>query len=186
MTVNNAKFMSEGAKDEITDVLVAIGFFESTDAIDDTAIVSDIREWGDLESAISIAADDFDFGTAMKTELEYPRDDGAITELTDVDIDEIASSSVRGAAGYNSRIVYEAGEWIPYRETGNPILMKLGDCGGFSITELPGETASSVPTASTTHAHAPDRTSTPTVPAFTALAAIAGLLAVVYARGRRR
>jgi hypothetical protein len=46
VTVNNATSMSEGAKAEITDVLVAIGFFESTDIIDDTAIVSDIREWG--------------------------------------------------------------------------------------------------------------------------------------------
>jgi hypothetical protein len=94
----------------------------------------------------------------------------------------MASASVRGTAGFNSRIVYEDGGWIPYRETGNPVLMKLGDCGGFSITELPGGLASSVPTESTTHAPAP------IVPAFKAFAAIVvlGLLAVAYARGRRR
>ncbi|NIA11957.1 MAG: hypothetical protein GWP10_20100 [Nitrospiraceae bacterium] len=182
VTVNNATSLSEGAKDEITDVLVAIGFFEPTDIIDDTAIVSNIREWDDLESAIGIAADDFDFGAAMKTELEYLIDDGVVVGLIDRDVDEIASASVRGTAGFNSRIVYEDGEWIPYRETGNPVLMKLADCGGFSITELPGGLASSAPTESTTHAPAP------TVPAFTAFAAIVvlGLLAVVHARGRRR
>ena len=181
VTVNNATSMSDGVKDEITDVLVAIGFFESADIIDDTAIVSNIREWDDLESAIGIAADDFDFGAAMKTELERLIDDGVIMGLTDEDVDEMASASVRGTAGFNSRIVYEDGGWIPYRETGNPVLMKLGDCGGFSITELPGGLASSVPTESTTHAPAP------TVPAFTAFAAIVvlGLLAVVRWRRRR-
>ena len=179
VTVNNATSMSESAKDEITDVLVAIGFFEPTDIIDDTAIASNIREWDDLESAIGVAADDFDFGAAMKTELEYLTDDGVVVGLTDGDVDEIASASVRGTAGFDSRIVYEDGEWIPYRETRNPVqLLKLADCGGFSITELPGGLAQSVPTESTTHAPAP------TVPAFTAAAAIAGVLVVVYARRR--
>ncbi|MEA1894907.1 MAG: hypothetical protein U9N36_06875 [Euryarchaeota archaeon] len=184
VTVNNATSLSESAKDEITDVLVAIGFFEPTDIIDDTAIASNIREWDDLESAIAVAADDFDFGYAMKTELGYLIDNDVVVGLTDGDVDEIASASVRGAAGYNSRIFYEDGEWIPYHETGRPILIKTADCGGFSITELPGETASSVPTESTTHAPAPDRTPTPTVPAFTAFTAVAGLLAVAYVRRR--
>ena len=184
VTVNDAESLSEGAKDEITDVLVAIGFFEPADVIEDTAIASNIREWDDLESAIGIAADDFDFGASMKTELERLMDDGVITGLTDGDVDEIASASVRGAAGFNSRIVYEDGGWIPYRETGNPIMLRLGDCGGFSIAELPGGLAQSAPTESTTHAPAPDRTPAHTVPAFTAFAAIAGVLAVVYARRR--
>ena len=184
VTVNDATSLNDSAKDEITDVLVAIGFVESTDIIEDTAIVSDIREWDDLESAIGIAADDFDFGAAMKTELEYLIDGDMVVGLTGGDVDEIASVSVRGAAGYNSRIVYGDGEWITYRETGGPILMNNVYCGGFSITELPGGLAQSAPTESTTHAPAPDRTPLPTVPAFTAFAAIAGVLAVVYARGR--
>ena len=179
VTVNAAKSLSEDAKGEITDLLIAIGFFESTDIIDDTAILSNIREWDDLESAIDIAADDFDFGAVMKTELWYLRSVGVIVGLTDTDVDEIASVCVRGAAGFNSRIVYEDGEWIPYSETGRPILMKISDCGGFSITELPGGSASSVPTESTTHAPAP------TVPAFIAVAAIAGLLVVARMRRRR-
>jgi len=185
VTVNNATSLSAGAKDEITDVLVAIRFFESTDIIDDTAIASDIREWDELKSAIDVAANDFDFGAAMKTELEQLIGDGVVVGLTDGDVDEMASASVRGTAGFNSRIVYEAGVWTPYHETENPVqLLKLADCGGFSITELPGGLASSVPTESTTHAPAPDRTPTPATPAFTAFAAIAGVLLVVYARGR--
>jgi hypothetical protein len=114
----------------------------------------------------------------MKTELEHLRDDGVIMGLTDADIDEIASASVCGTAGFNSRIVYEDGEWITYRETGNPILMKLGDCGGFSVTELPGGTTPS------TSVHGSDRAFTYAVPAFSAFAAIAGLM--VLARMRRQ
>ena len=175
---NNATSLSAGAKDEITDVLVAIRFFESTDTINDTAIVSDIREWDDLESAIDVAADDFDFSAAMKTELEHLIDDGVIMGLTDRDVDEIGSASVCGTAVFNSRIVYEAGVWIAYHETENPVqLLKLADCGGFSITELPGGSASSVPTESTTHAP------TPTVPAFTAFAAIVVLVLLAVVRG---
>jgi hypothetical protein len=180
VTVDNAKSLSESAKGEITDVLIAIGFFESTDAMGDTAIVSNIREWDDLESAIGIAADDFDFGAAIKTELGYLRSVGVIVGLTDTDVDKIASASVRGTAGFNSRIVYEDGEWITYRETDNPVqLMKLSDCGGFSITELPGGTTSS------TSVHASDRAFTYAVPAFTAFAAIAGLMVVARMRRRR-
>ena len=180
VTVNNAKSLNESAKCEITDVLVAIGFFESTDIIDDTAIVSDTREWDDLESAIGIATDDFDFGAAMKTELEHLRDDGVIMGLTDGDVDEIASASVRGTAGFNSRIVYEDDSWITYRETDNPVqLVKLGDCGGFSITELPGGTTSS------TSVHGSDHAFSHAIPAFSAFAAIAGLLAVVRMKRHR-
>jgi hypothetical protein len=180
VTVNNATSMSDGVKDETADVLVAIGFFESADTIDDTAIVSDIRKWDDLEPAIGITADDFDFSAAMKTELEYLIDNGVIAGLTSGDADEIAAVCVRGTAGFNSRIVYEDKAWIAYHETENPVqLLKLADCGGFSITELPGGTTPS------TLVHASDHTFTHATPAFTAFAAIAGLLTVARRRGRR-
>ena len=80
----------------------------------------------------------------------------------------------------NSRIVYEDDEWITYRETGDPVqLTKLSNCGGFSITELPGGTTSS------TSVHASDHTFSHAIPALTAFAAIAGLLAVVRMRRHR-
>ena len=118
-------------------------------------------------------------------ELDWLSENRVIENLTERDIHGICKVAHQGTAGFNSRIVYEDGTWLPYSETGNPMLLRGIDCGGFSITELPGGLASSVPTESTTHAPAPDHTPASTVPAFTALAAIVGLLAV-YVRGQRR
>ena len=180
-----------GAGDEIAEVLVAIGFFgDEPEALEE---ISDweqrTSEWDDLEPAIDVSG--FNYVTALIVELDWLSENGVIENLTERDVHGMCKVAHRGTAGFNSRIVYGDGAWIAYRETGG-LLMRGGeitddsDCGGFLITELPGETASSVPTASTTHAPAPDRTPTPTptVPAFTAVAAIVvlGLLAVVYAR----
>ena len=177
-----------GAGNEIADVLVAIGFFEDEpEALEEISNWEQrTSEWDDLEPAIDTSG--FDCVTALIVELDWLSKNEVIENLTERDIHGICKVAHQGTAGFNSRIVYEGGAWLTYRETGNPVqLVKLDDCGGFSITELPGETASSVPTASTTHAPAPDRTPTPTVPAFTALAAIVvlGLLAVARMMGRR-
>jgi hypothetical protein len=176
-----------GAGDEIAEFLVAIGFFD-----DREEALSEIgnweqktSEWNNLEPAIDTSG--FDCVTALLVELDWLSENRVIENLTERDIHGMCKVAHQGTAGFNSRIVYEDGVWIAYRETENPVqLVKLADCGGFSITELPGGLAQSTPTASTTHAPAPDRTPTPTVPAFTAFAVIAGVLAVAYVRGRRR
>ncbi len=178
-----------GAGDEIAEVLVAIGFFD-----DREEALSEISnwerktsEWDDLEPAIDMSG--FDCVTALLVELDWLSENRVIENLTERDIHGICKVAHQGTAGFNSRIVYGAGAWTPYRETENPAqLVKLADCGGFSITELPGETAQSTPTESTTHAPAPapDRTPTsPAVPAFTAFTAIAGVLTVTRMRVRR-
>ena len=171
-----------GAGNKIADVLVAIGFFEDEqEALEE---ISDweqrTSEWDDLEPAIDVSG--FNYVTALIVELDWLSKNGVIENLTERDMHGICKVAHQGTAGFNSRIVYEDGRWITYRETGNPVqLVKLADCGGFPVTELPGDNASSVPTESTTHAP------TPTVPAFTAYAAIVvlGLLAVACTRRRR-
>ena len=177
-----------GDGDKIAEVLVAISFFD-----DRKEALSEISnwerktsEWDDLEPAIDTSG--FDCVTALLVELDWLSENRVIENLTERDIHGICKVAHQGTAGFDSRIVYEDGAWTPYRETDNPVqLVKLADCGGFSITELPGGSASSAPTESTTYARAPDRTPTPpAVPAFTALAAIVGVLAVAYARKRRR
>ena len=177
-----------GAGDEIAEVLVAIGFFG-----DREEALSEIgnwerktSEWDDLEPAIDTSG--FDYVTALIVELDWLSKNGVIENLTERDVHGMCKVAHRGTAGFNSRIVYGDGAWIAYRETGG-LLMRGGeisdsDCGGFSITELPGGSASSASTESTTHAPAPDHEPTHTVPAFTAFAAIVGVLAVAYVWGR--
>ena len=175
-----------GAGNEIADVLVAIGFFEDEqEALEEISNWEQrTSEWDDLEPAIDVSG--FNYVTALIVELDWLSENGVIENLTERDLDGMRKVAYQGTAGFNSRVVYEDGRWLPYSETGNPMLLRGIDCGGFSITELPGGVASSVPTESTAHAPAPDHTTTHAVPAFTAFAAIAGLLAVAYARRWRR
>jgi hypothetical protein len=49
----------------------------------------------------------------------------------------IAENAKAGASGWNSRIVYEEGNWLIYSDTNNPLLIRVLGCGGFSIDNVP-------------------------------------------------
>jgi hypothetical protein len=174
-----------GTGDEIAEVLVAIGFFD-----DREEALLEIRnweqqtsEWDDLEPAIDMSG--FDCVTALLVELDWLSENQVIENLTERDMDGMRKVAHQGTAGFNSRIVYEDGAWLPYSETGNPPLQRGIDCSGFSITELPDEIVSSAPApsqTSSTSVHESDRAFTYAMPAFTALAAIVGVLAVARMR----
>jgi len=190
VTVNDAASPSEEVRSEIACVLVAIGFAtDERTALENASVEAKVNEWMDLAEAIDVSADEFDWQEAMRTELAWLRNEGVIAGLSDADIEEIAAACRRGSAGYNSRIVYEAGRWLPYRETSQPLLLRGeltgGGCGGFSLDALPKGTLENVPT---THEIMSEHT---TFSPFGYLAII-GAMAVVgagaliwYRRGRR-
>jgi len=156
-TVNNATSLSDEVHSEIARVLVAIGFAaDERTALENADVESKANEWMDLTEAIDVSADEFDWQEAMRTELAWLRDEGVISGLSDAEIEEIAAVCGRGVAGYNSRIVYEAGQWLPYRETSQPLLLKGeltgGGCGGFSLDALPERGLEDVPVAVPDHA----------------------------------
>lgn len=62
---------------------------------------------------------------ALKTELEWLSNTGIVKGLTDEDVQEIKNITKIGYAGYNSRIFYEAGKWIPYFESENPEMTRV-------------------------------------------------------------
>jgi len=155
---------------QIAEVLVKIGF--SKDIKESLQIVKNnaehkINEWEDLESAISInpeyfdwelwealesAIDDpkgFDWKTALMVELEWLRDNNVIGGLTDDDIYGIIKVANKGTAGWNSKIRYFNGEWVQgiteemSEETGMYMVKSLGSCGGFPIDTLPNNQQSS-------------------------------------------
>ena len=78
----------------------------------------------------------FDFKSAVKVELEWLKENGIISGLTDSDIQQISQLAKAGLAGHNSRLVWENG-WKPYYETSNPLLVKGINCEGFSAENLP-------------------------------------------------
>jgi len=151
VTVNSATSLSDEVRSEVARVLVAIRFAtDERTALENASVEAKVNEWMDLAEAIDVSADEFDWQEAMRTELAWLRDKGVIAGLSDADIEEIAAASRRGSAGYNSRIVYEAGRWLPYRETSQPLLLRGeltgGGCDGFSLDALPKGTLENVPT----------------------------------------
>jgi hypothetical protein len=62
---------------------------------------------------------------ALKTELEWLSNTGVVKGLTDEDVQEIKNTTKVGYAGYNSRIFYEDGKWIPYSESENPEMIRV-------------------------------------------------------------
>jgi len=150
VTVNDTTSLSDEARSEVARVLVVIGFAaDEQAALENASVESKVNEWMDLAEAVDVSADEFDWPEAMRTELAWLRDKGIIAGLSDAEIGEIAAVCERGVAGYNSRIVFEAGQWLPYRETNQPLLLKGeltgGSCSGFSLAALPEGSLEDVP-----------------------------------------
>lgn len=58
------------------------------------------------EPLVNIDIKNFDFNKAMKTELDWLRENEVLINLSDSDIEEISRRAVSGRAGLNSRVVY--------------------------------------------------------------------------------
>lgn len=91
---------------------------------------------GDLVEAVEIKRDSFDFGSALRTEIEWLSTNRIVNGVYDQELMDIAEIARAGLAGWNSRIVYEDGRWLPYSETSNPSLIRGVDCGGFALEKL--------------------------------------------------
>jgi len=95
--------------------------------------VEDLAEAADL----NLNKDEFDFKSAMRTELDWLNINKIIKGISREDIAEISEISEAGLAGWNARIVYEEEKWLPYNETDKPLLFRNADCGGFDPEKLP-------------------------------------------------
>ncbi|MEM7818294.1 MAG: DUF333 domain-containing protein, partial [Candidatus Aenigmatarchaeota archaeon] len=97
----------------------------------------------DLGPAVNIDPNKFNFKEALKSELVWLRENKVINGLSDEDLNLIYEVAERGNAGHNGKIVWDENPqtkkytWLPYNKTGAPLLLRGGDCGGFSITFLP-------------------------------------------------
>ena len=65
--------------------------------------------------------------------MEWLSGTGIVKGLTDEDVQEIKNITKVGYAGYNSRIFYEAGKWIPYSESENPQMVRVKAVCSFSL-----------------------------------------------------
>ncbi|MBD3184828.1 hypothetical protein GF312_21275 [Candidatus Poribacteria bacterium] len=91
----------------------------------------------DLAEAVDLDKESFDFKSALRTELDWLNINEIIKGIEREDITAIADIAEAGYAGWNSRIVYDSGKWIPYVQTDNPTVFRSQDCGGFDPEILP-------------------------------------------------
>ena len=116
---------------------IVLSFSAGEEAWNNRKTTTQIVKSMDLVPSVNVDINVFDFSEAMKTELIWLRDNKIISGLTDADTNEIVKGARRGTAGYNSRIVYFNGSWLPYFRTGNPLLRVGIDCDGFPLSALP-------------------------------------------------
>ena len=146
--VKNQSSLTPELEEELKNVLKAYGL--NPGFLDQAEVRTKIREDVDLAPAIDIDLDTFDWGLALRTELEWLRSSSVISGLTDEDLDGIAKVAEKGTAGWNSKIRYFKGEWVQgiteemSEETGMYMVRSLGGCGGFPIDLLPEEVPSGV------------------------------------------
>ncbi len=146
--VRNQSALTPELEEEFKNVLEAYGL--NPDLWNQAEIKTETREDVDLAPAIDIDLNSFDWGFALRTELEWLRNNNVIRGLTDDDLDGIAKVADKGTAGWNSKIRYFKGKWVQgiteeMEETGIYMLRAGIDCGGFPAGLLPEEVPGGVP-----------------------------------------
>ena len=126
---------SDELKAEFRSLLASLGV--DNEVLDEFSADPTRLDLQDLAEAVDIRKDEFDFKSAVKVELDWLMTNKIITGIDEGDISEIAMISEAGLAGWNRRIVYEKEKWLSYRESGNPMLLRDGGCGGFDLKNLP-------------------------------------------------
>nr|QNO52003.1 hypothetical protein HGMICNAC_00005 [Methanosarcinales archaeon ANME-1 ERB6] len=146
--VRDQSTLTPELEEEFKKVLEAYGF--NPDVLSQAEITPRTIQDVDLEPAIDIDLDTFDWGQALRTELEWLQNNKVISGLTDDDLNEIEKVADKGTAGWNSKIRYFKGEWVQgiteemSEETGMYMVKSFGGCGGFPIDLLPEEVPSGV------------------------------------------
>jgi len=85
---------------------------------------------------VNIEPEEFEWGVAISTELRWLIDQSVVDGLSEDDIEEISSNAKAGNSGWNSRIVYEEGEWEPYYDTENPQVFEKDTFSGCILVIL--------------------------------------------------
>ncbi len=123
LNIMNADAISDEVREDFQQM---VAFYElGRDAQDQLNENMKVMRSVDLVLDMDISADEFDFHAATKTELEWLKANGVIIGVTDQDISEISKAAKTGLAGWNSRIVYSDGNWLPYYESGDANLILL-------------------------------------------------------------
>ena len=123
--IETNKELSEKLKNEILNVISSMFYLGKPDfqKITDALHEMEKEEMKVPEPVFNFT--DEEAKEALKTELEWLSNTRIVKGLSDEDIQEIKNTTKVGYAGYNSRIFYEDGKWIPYSESENPEMTRV-------------------------------------------------------------
>lgn len=196
--VRDQSTLTPELEEEFKNILKAYGF--NPDVLSQAEITPRTIQDVDLEPAIDIDLDTFDWGHALRTELEWLQSNDVISGLTEMggngnDLDGIEKVAEKGTAGWNSKIRYFKGEWVQgiteemSEETGMYMLRAGIDCGGFPIDllpeEVPGEVSIAIPYPEA-HWSIPYREKAFIIGAVVIIALIVGIVGFVLYKKKRR
>lgn len=61
---------------------------------------------------------------ALEAELEWLIESGVVSGLSEEDLEAIVSAAELGCAGWNSKLVWSDGEWIPYELADGAMILR--------------------------------------------------------------
>jgi hypothetical protein len=144
LKIGGSETMSREIREDINQIAKFYGLGESVLKQIDGNMLVDF--YVNLVEPEDLFVGKFDFQSAMRTELEWLVKNGIVAGLTDQDIADISSVTKAGIAGWNSRLIYSKGRWMPYYETGDPWLIRTfevedadASAGGVEINMPKGE-----------------------------------------------
>lgn len=151
--IETNKELNEGLKIEILNVISSMFYLGKPDF---QKITDALQEMEKVELKVPEPIFNFkdeEAKEALRTELEWLSNTGIVEGLTDEDTQEIKNTAKIGYAGYNSRIFYEDGEWIPYSESKNPEMTRVKAVAvcSFSLKGIPIPTEDVVITEANTN-----------------------------------
>lgn len=139
LNIMNAEAISDEAREDFQQM---VAFYEfGRDAQDQLNENMQVMRSVYLVLDMDISVDEFDSHAATKTELEWLKANAVIIGVTDQDISEISRAAKTSLAGWNSRIVYSDGNWLPYYESGGADLILLEEAPIAMPMDVPDGTA---------------------------------------------
>ena len=140
LNITDAETMSNAVREDFQKMLSFYGF--DRNALNELDENMSVMRAVDLVPDSDMDRDKFDFKSAMKADLEWLKANGIIVGITEQDIAEISGISEAGMAGWNSRIIYSEGSWLPYYKSDDPNLIRIlfedtVDPGAVDTVEVP-------------------------------------------------
>ena len=133
LRVEGADELSAAVLGEFKEALKAMGLDEG---LVDKCPFRRFEEPRDFRPAPAYDVSESDLKGALKAELEWLVENGVISGLSKDDVRAIVSAAKLGYAGWNSRLVWSNGKWVPYHSTeGAMVLRCVGAVPAFFFPE---------------------------------------------------